>query len=676
MALTKVPSNLDSITATTQSQGDGSTNVATTAYVDTGLSALIDSAPGNLNTLNELAAAMNDNASFFSTVLPLSGGTMTGDLILGDSVQIEFGAASGGDANIRHDGSNTKFSHTGSGGLYIGADLFAIQNGSHNENYLTTAANGSVQIYYDNSLKLLTSSTGINLPLDGESIKFGANSEIVLTHEHDVGLNLSGSAFKVKTTSSTANDRAGAGFTATESSTDSSRRALMYLDADNGAFTTGDSGAYFYMEKIGGGGEVNFINQDTSGYNFRTGGSHVRMNIASNGKASWSANGIGSVGTVPRDFPFYTEGSSNGVEVRSNDERLVMLGAGGSGGTAVDDGYLAIASQGTTKIALNANGDSYFDGGNLGLGLTDPDARLEIKSTGGGSESALKVTDASSNNVFIQQGGGRAIFHYGPVMIGAETDIMHNNMDDLQIGNAVGNRGMTIASGNGSYGTLAFADGSSGNEAYRGFVEYYHNDDSMRLGSGGVERIRVADNGKIIHKSYGSGDNIMTFIETQNSSDTGIAFGRNGTNNLKTGLRSSSNGSSSIFQIKLSLGESEGTQSISSPQFQFYHNGNLAITGSYSSDRRLKENIVSIPEGSTAFIKQLNPVSFNMIGSTVTKAGFIAQEVEALKPSLINGGEVDEQGEEIMRGVDYFGILAHAIKTIQELEARIATLEG
>jgi len=79
MALTKVPSNLDSVTATTQSQGDNSTNVATTAYVDTGLSNLIDSAPDNLNTLNELAAAMNDNASFFDTVLPLSGGTLTGD---------------------------------------------------------------------------------------------------------------------------------------------------------------------------------------------------------------------------------------------------------------------------------------------------------------------------------------------------------------------------------------------------------------------------------------------------------------------------------------------------------------------------------------------------------------------------------------------------------------------
>ena len=113
MALTKVPSNLDSVTATTQSQGDGSTNVATTAYVDTGLNALIDSAPGNLNTLNELAAAMNDNASFFSTVLPLSGGTMTGDLILGDNVRLEIGADSGGDLRIYHDGTNSYIHENG-----------------------------------------------------------------------------------------------------------------------------------------------------------------------------------------------------------------------------------------------------------------------------------------------------------------------------------------------------------------------------------------------------------------------------------------------------------------------------------------------------------------------------------------------------------------------------------
>ena len=73
-------------TATTQSQSDGSTKIATTAYVDTAITNLIDSAPGTLNTLNELAAALNDDANFNTTIsnsvaakLPLAGGTMTGD---------------------------------------------------------------------------------------------------------------------------------------------------------------------------------------------------------------------------------------------------------------------------------------------------------------------------------------------------------------------------------------------------------------------------------------------------------------------------------------------------------------------------------------------------------------------------------------------------------------------
>ena len=110
MALTKVPSNLDSVTATTQSQGDGSTNVATTAYVDTGLANLIDSAPGNLNTLNELAAAMYDNASFFSTVLPLSGGTMTGDISHAGTFTLDVGGAlvldaDGGEIHLKDGGT-------------------------------------------------------------------------------------------------------------------------------------------------------------------------------------------------------------------------------------------------------------------------------------------------------------------------------------------------------------------------------------------------------------------------------------------------------------------------------------------------------------------------------------------------------------------------------------------
>ncbi len=76
-------------TATTQAASDNSTKLATTAYVTTAIGNLVDSAPTALDTLNELAAALGDDANFSGTIttslaskLPLAGGTMTGNIVL------------------------------------------------------------------------------------------------------------------------------------------------------------------------------------------------------------------------------------------------------------------------------------------------------------------------------------------------------------------------------------------------------------------------------------------------------------------------------------------------------------------------------------------------------------------------------------------------------------------
>jgi hypothetical protein len=65
-------------------------DAATKGYVDATVSAVIDAAPGALDTLNELAAALGDDPNFSTTItnsiatkLPLAGGTMTGDITLG-----------------------------------------------------------------------------------------------------------------------------------------------------------------------------------------------------------------------------------------------------------------------------------------------------------------------------------------------------------------------------------------------------------------------------------------------------------------------------------------------------------------------------------------------------------------------------------------------------------------
>jgi plastocyanin len=60
-----------SITYLTQTSA--STNYATKTYADNAVSALVDAAPSTLNTLNELAAALNDDANFASTITTALG---------------------------------------------------------------------------------------------------------------------------------------------------------------------------------------------------------------------------------------------------------------------------------------------------------------------------------------------------------------------------------------------------------------------------------------------------------------------------------------------------------------------------------------------------------------------------------------------------------------------------
>jgi hypothetical protein len=76
------------------------TNERADARVTIGINNLIDSAPNSLNTLNELATALNNDSNFGSTVinslagkLSIAGGTMTGALILNANPTSDLGAA-------------------------------------------------------------------------------------------------------------------------------------------------------------------------------------------------------------------------------------------------------------------------------------------------------------------------------------------------------------------------------------------------------------------------------------------------------------------------------------------------------------------------------------------------------------------------------------------------------
>jgi hypothetical protein len=68
-------------------------DASTKAYVDAQVNALVDGAPGTLNTLNEIATAISSGGSFESTVVLKSGSTMTGALTLSGAPSSNLHAA-------------------------------------------------------------------------------------------------------------------------------------------------------------------------------------------------------------------------------------------------------------------------------------------------------------------------------------------------------------------------------------------------------------------------------------------------------------------------------------------------------------------------------------------------------------------------------------------------------
>jgi len=97
------------------------TDAATKAYVDTQVSNLVDAAPGALDTLNELAAAINDDASFSTTVtnsiatkVSKAGDSMTGALSMGNNKITDLGTPTASSDAVNKSYIDTLFGSTSS----------------------------------------------------------------------------------------------------------------------------------------------------------------------------------------------------------------------------------------------------------------------------------------------------------------------------------------------------------------------------------------------------------------------------------------------------------------------------------------------------------------------------------------------------------------------------------
>jgi hypothetical protein len=145
-------------TTATAAGGTNTTALASTAFVQQELTTLIGGAPSTLNDLNELAAAINDDANYNSTLttalatkLPLAGGALTGTLTTANSLKVT-GLASSNSSPAANQVELSGYGLIGNrGNLYItnadasGQIVMGI-SGAHNANPKLTVTTSGITV--------------------------------------------------------------------------------------------------------------------------------------------------------------------------------------------------------------------------------------------------------------------------------------------------------------------------------------------------------------------------------------------------------------------------------------------------------------------------------------------------------------------------------------------------
>ena len=226
-----------------------------------------------------------------------------------------------------------------------------------------------------------------------------------------------------------------------------------------------------------------------------TAGGNMTVNMGTDKNISFTG-GVGEVGSVPALQATNTAASA-----------LVSMGF-----RATD---LRFATGSSERMRIDSSG-------NVGIGTTNPQEKFVVSNSG--AEGVEITAGAASNlNKFVHYNrsgsvyastrvdAAEHIFRIGSseamridtsqrLLVGSSTAQAHANMDDLQVGDGTGNRGITISSVNTGFGTLAFGDSTDGSgvDRYAGLIEYYHNDDSLRFGTASSQKAVIDSSGRLL----------------------------------------------------------------------------------------------------------------------------------------------------------------------------------
>jgi hypothetical protein len=353
-------------------------------------------------------------------------------------------------------------------------------------------------------------------------------------------------------------------------------------------------------------------------------------------------------------------------------------------GTGTSTGFINVQkADGTRTIQLNGSADSYFTGGNIGIGTTSPGSQLHIKNTSG---AAILNLEASAN-------GGEALFK------------------------AIGK------SGGGDSRTIQFRYDSGGDAGRIITAENI----PIQIMTQNTTRVHVKGDGDVgigttspahkLHIIDGAGTSLR-LGNTTNASTAGLAYNWGGSFGLKCDPDDNAGGTKHIYM-----------QVIGTTFFNLSSTGKVTCTGvnsltttggsavyvesdgdllRYTSSRKYKTDIETAEDKYADEILTCRPVWYrststnDIKNSSKTKSdfgwfGFIAEEIAEINPRLVNYKTKESQQQsdgtlksveldpsayeaESVRYTDFIPLMVNLLKRqaakIETLETKVAALES
>tara|TARA_R110001632_G_scaffold1943_3_gene8761 strand:- start:464 stop:2290 length:1827 start_codon:yes stop_codon:yes gene_type:complete len=201
-----------------------------------------------------------------------------------------------------------------------------------------------------------------------------------------------------------------------------------------------------------------------------------------------------------------TNGSNDSAQARiaiGNDTKTAYLGLDGDEKFHI--GFTQNLTNNTAFVIDDANN-------NIGIGTDSPDHKLKVEEStngadctiairalndGGAGRTALLKVDPDAQTLTLGVANIVTDINNSLVGIGTASPSSYNNYAHNLVVYEAGHAGITIATNGANHCSIYFADGTSGAEAYAGYLDYNHNTNVFDFGVAGLSRMKLDANSRI-----------------------------------------------------------------------------------------------------------------------------------------------------------------------------------